>query len=234
MSASGGVVILNGAPRSGKSAIARAIQESSPDTWVGLGVDTWSRLIPERLRPGIGLRPGGERPDLEEHVVVLYAALYDSIAAHARMGLSVVVDVGHHESYSRPLHILADCARRLAGLPVLWVGVRCPIEVIWQRREATWGQRRVDAGQDLIAAVEAWQREVHAHVPYDVELDTSVHSPSECARIVAARLALGPPGRAFELLAATGPAHLPNGGGPVRVRPSSPNDGRRPIAPDPR
>ncbi|MBO0693922.1 MAG: hypothetical protein J2P58_13545, partial [Acidimicrobiaceae bacterium] len=68
MSASGLVVILNGAPRSGKSAIARAIQESSPDTWVGLGVDTSSQSIPERLRPGIGLRPGGERPDLEEHV----------------------------------------------------------------------------------------------------------------------------------------------------------------------
>jgi chloramphenicol 3-O phosphotransferase len=209
VSAIGQVVILNGAPRSGKTAIARAIQEGSPGTWVNLGVDASMGSIPERLQPGIGLRPGGERPDLEELVVALYAALYESIAAHARMGLNVVVDTGHHESYSRPLH-LADCAKRLVGLPVLWVGVRCPIEVIWQRREASWGQRREEAGPELIAAVQAWQQEVHAHRPYDLELDTSRHSPGECARIVAARLAEGPPGRALGLLAATEPDRRPS------------------------
>ena len=29
----------------------------------------------ESLHPGIGLRPGGERPDMEEHIPALYAAL---------------------------------------------------------------------------------------------------------------------------------------------------------------
>jgi chloramphenicol 3-O phosphotransferase len=76
------------------------------------------------------LRPGGERPDLEGLVPQLYAALYESIAAHSRLGLNVVVDVGHHDAYSKPLHILANCARRLVALPVLFVGVLCPIETI--------------------------------------------------------------------------------------------------------
>ena len=52
----------------------------------------------------------------------------DSVAAHSRLGLNVVVDVAHH----RP-EILSDCARRLAGLPVLFVGVRCPLAVVIER-----------------------------------------------------------------------------------------------------
>ena len=77
------------------------------------------RAAPAHLLPAIGLRPGGERPDLEPLVVQLYAALYESIAAHSRLGLDVVVDTGHHDAHSRPLGILPASARRLAGLPAL-------------------------------------------------------------------------------------------------------------------
>jgi chloramphenicol 3-O phosphotransferase len=200
MTIPGQIVILNGAPRSGKSAIAHEIQRSVAGEWVNLGVDSSMQTIPERLRPGIGLRPGGERPDLEELVVALYTALYESIAAHARVGVNVVVDVGHHDSYSRPLHILGDCAQRLAGLAVLFVGVRCPIEVIWQRREQSWGQKREEADARLLAAVQRWQDTVHQHGVYDLELDTSVSSPAEWAEIISDRVTNGPPGVAFERL----------------------------------
>jgi chloramphenicol 3-O phosphotransferase len=198
MGVPGQIVILNGAPRSGKSSIVRVIQQTFDGPWMSLGVDVFCRNVtPPRYQPGIGLRPGGGRPDLEELVPAFYAAMYDSIAAHSRHGFGVVVDVDHHEAYSRPLGVLSDCARRLTGLPVLWVGVRCPVEVIWQRREESWGQRYEGADDDLRAAVERWQHEVHAHGPYDLEVDTSAMGPAECARLIAARLAEGPPGTAF-------------------------------------
>ncbi len=89
--------------------------------------DTFKEHVaPERYSPAIGLRPGGERPDLEPLIVVLYAALYESIASHSRLGLNVAVNVGHHDAYAVPRGILADSARRLNGLPVLLVGVRYP------------------------------------------------------------------------------------------------------------
>ncbi|SEK66607.1 Chloramphenicol phosphotransferase-like protein [Xaviernesmea oryzae] len=78
------IVILNAAPRSGKSSIARALQAQTSDVWINLGVDCSMRAMPEHLLPGIGLRPGGERPDLEDVLSRLYRALWDSIAAHAR------------------------------------------------------------------------------------------------------------------------------------------------------
>ena len=94
------------------------MQDLAEEPWINLGVDAYVReMTPPRFRPGIGLRPGGERPDLEPFVAACYAALYESVAAHSRLGLNVVVDVGHHDSYSRPLGILADAARTLRGLP---------------------------------------------------------------------------------------------------------------------
>ena len=193
----GQIVILNGAPRSGKSTVARAVLDAADGAWVNLGVDSSLAGLPRRLRPGIGLRPGGEHPELEDLVVTLSAALYDSVAAHARRGLHVVVDVGHHDSYSRPLDILAGAARRLEGLPVLWVGVRCPLDVIWQRRRDTWDQDQATADDQLLAAVERWQVAVHDHDGYDMEVDTSTHSPSHCAHSILTRVADGPPGSAF-------------------------------------
>ncbi len=197
MTASGQIVVLNGAPRSGKTSIAHALQEASDEPWINLGVDSSMGSTPEQFQPGIGLRPGGERPDLEDLVVLLYAALYESVAAHSRLGLRVVVDVGHHDEYARPLHVWRACARLLSGQPVLLVGVRCPVEEIRRRRAESWGQPEDTAGTDLADAVRRWQEAVHTGVSYDLEVDTSLLSPAECAERIVARLTLGPPGSAL-------------------------------------
>jgi len=203
----GQIVILNGAPRSGKSSIAAEIQATFAGPWMNLGVDTFVRHVtPERYRPGIGLRPGGERPDLEPLVAVFYAAMYESIAAHSRLGLNVVVDVGHHHAYAQPRNTLAESARRLAGLPVLFVGVRCPIEVIMERRNAGQAGREGvyvtgSTADPIPAPVRLWQEQVHLSGIYDLEVDTSVLSPAACAALIRRRLDDGPPPSAFQRLA---------------------------------
>jgi chloramphenicol 3-O phosphotransferase len=197
----GQIVILNGAPRSGKSSIAAAIQNTFEGIWMNLGVDRFKAMTPDRYQPGIGLRPGGERPDLEPHIVVLYRAMYESIAAHSRLGLNVVVDVGHHDAYSVPRGILPGCARRLAGLPVLFVGVRCPLDVIMERRRATWGAGNAAEGS-VPQPVQRWQWAVHEPGIYDLEVDTSTLSPEACAQLICFRLEKGPPPSAFQRLAA--------------------------------
>jgi chloramphenicol 3-O phosphotransferase len=202
VNAPGQIVVLNGAPRSGKTSICRSLQGRGPGDWVNLGVDASVRSVPARLHPGIGLRPGGECPDLEDSVVLLYGALFEAVAAHARRGLDVVVDVGLHESYSKPLGIHSLCARQLIGLSVLFVGVHCPLEVIWQRRKESWGQDVATADASLRTAVDRWQRDVHASSrSYDLEVDTSMLTPAECADLIRTRLADGPPGVAFGRLA---------------------------------
>src|SRR6476646_1351462 len=195
---SGQIVILNGAPRSGKSSIATVIQNTFEGVWRSRGVDRFKPMTPDRYQPGIWLRPGGERPDLEPLIVLLYQAMYEAIAAHSRLGINVVVDVAHHDSYSAPRGILFDSARRLLGLPVLFVGVRCPLAVILERRRATWG---ADAADTAHAPVELWQDTVHAPGIYDLEVDTATLRPEACAAVIRRRLAEGPPGTAFRRLA---------------------------------
>jgi chloramphenicol 3-O phosphotransferase len=205
--APGQIVVLNGPPRSGKSSIAAVIQETFDGPWLNLGVDVFSQFVtPPRLRPGIGLRPGGgERPDLEELIPALFAAFYDSVAAHSRHGLNVVVDVGHHDAYAKPLPVLPDAARRLAGLPALLVGLRCPLHVIMQRRNA--GQpgregryRTSGPGGGIPEPVRRWQREVHRPGLYDLEIDTAAVTPEIAAAMIRERLD-GPAPTAFRQLA---------------------------------
>jgi chloramphenicol 3-O phosphotransferase len=198
----GQIIILNGTPRSGKSSIVAVIQETFDGVWMNLGVDKFMQMTPPRYLPGIGLRPGGERQDLEPLVPILYGAMYESIAAHSRLGLNVVVDVGHHDAYGIKRGILTDSARRLNGLPVLFVGVRCPIEIIMERRQNT-GWKAVSAADSPVPpAIELWQREVHIPGIYDLEVDTSLLSPGECAEVIRQHLVNSPAPSAFQRLAA--------------------------------
>jgi chloramphenicol 3-O phosphotransferase len=209
MTEPGKIIVLNGAPRSGKSSIAAAIQAIFDAPWMNLGVDVYARHVtPARYRPGIGLRPGGERQDIEPLVPLFYAALYESIAAHSRLGLNVVADVGHHDAYASPRDILSDCARRLRELPAYLVGVRCSIEAIMARRNAPQagreGQYVTGSADDPVPEiVRRWQVEVHRPGIYDVEVDTSSLDAASCAALIRRRVEHGDqPPAAFERLAA--------------------------------
>jgi chloramphenicol 3-O phosphotransferase len=196
----GQIVILNGAPRSGKSSIVAAIQETFAGVWINFGVDVARTMTPSRLQPGIGLRPGEAKHPAAPFVPLLYAALYDSVAAHCRLGLNVVVDVGHYDAA-----ILADAAERLDGLPVLFVGVHCPIEVSLQRRRAAEPGRYLTSaeGEPIPEPLLRWHREVHGGWAYDVELDTSQLTPAECATAIEDRLRREPSPSAFAQLRET-------------------------------
>ena len=196
-------------PRSGKTTLARAIQESFAEPWINLGVDSTMASTPRAFLPGIGLRPGGERPDLEPFVVTSFAALYASVAAHARVGLNVVVDIGHHDAYSRPLGILRASAEQLRGLPAWLVGVRCPLETILARRTET-GRFSAASPDSASEPILRWQEEVHRPGIYDLEIDTSVLDPSAAAVVIGRQLESGPPPVAFARI-----LELP-GGSPAR------------------
>jgi chloramphenicol 3-O phosphotransferase len=174
----GQIVVLNGAPRSGKSSIVDVIQDAFAGPWMNVGVDVARAMTPPRYQPGVGLRPGEEAHPVAPLVPTFYMALYDSIAAHSKVGVNVVVDVGHHNA-----EILVECARRLNGLPVLFVGVRCPIEVVMERRQASPASPYAMGSpkKPIPAPVRRWQHDVHVPGVYDLEVDTSLLNPEQCA-----------------------------------------------------
>jgi chloramphenicol 3-O phosphotransferase len=196
------IVVLVGTPRSGKSSVAAALGPP----WVNVGVDLFGRsVVPRRFRPGIGLRPGGERPDLEALLPSFNAALFASAAEHSRRGRPVAVDVGIHDDHSRPLGLRPRAAALLDGLPVLLVGVRCPPDEVVRRRDAD-PDRYVGSspGGGLPEVVLRWEAAVHTPGVYDLEVDTSVLPPDACAVAIRRRLEEGPPGTALDVWAHQG------------------------------
>ena len=198
----GRIVVLNGTPRSGKTSIARRMQAYSEDVWLNHGVDQSMRDTPQKYQPGIGLRPGGERPDLEPLVVKFYLAHYDALVELAREGYNLVADLGHHDAYSKPLHILEQCAQRLDGIEAWLIGVDCDLTTILARRaEADGIYARPSADDPVPAPVLRWQEEVHRPGIYDLRVDTTRRTSEDCAREILDFVASGRPSTAFTELA---------------------------------
>ena len=167
------VIVLNGGSSSGKSRIARRLQEILPDPWLSLSVDTLVEAMPVSANT-IDFAPDGE-------VIIgpqfrgLEAAWMAGIAAMAHAGARVIDDVflGGAASQRR-------WRDALGTLDVLWVGVLCDSAVA-QAREIARGDR--------IAGMAASQADVvHQGVGYDLQVDTTHTETLECARAIAARV----------------------------------------------
>jgi chloramphenicol 3-O phosphotransferase len=172
------VIVLNGGSSSGKSGIARCLQAVLPDPWLALGVDMLIDAMPVSMQAtGSGIEfaaDGGVHvgPEFSR----LQTAWLAGVAAMARAGARVIFDdvfLGGAGSQRR-------LREALAGLDVLWVGVRCESEVAAGREVA-----RADRVRGMAASQAG---KVHQGVVYDVEVDTTHTEALECARTIAARL----------------------------------------------
>ncbi|MFD0279233.1 chloramphenicol phosphotransferase CPT [Kitasatospora sp. NPDC127111] len=174
------VIVLNGGSSSGKSSIARRLQELLPDPWLALGADTLVDALPAALREGGAGIGGVDDGDGTVTVGPAFAALDDAwtlgVAAMARAGARIIVDevfLGTAASQQR-------WSSALDGLDVLWVGVRCAPEVAAARERARG---------DRVTGMAAAQAEaVHRGVRYDLEVDTARAGAAACARLIAARV----------------------------------------------
>jgi chloramphenicol 3-O phosphotransferase len=186
----GTIILINGASSSGKTSIIKALQELLEEPYVDAGLDKFLWMLPGRYleRPlwdeVLGL---ADRAGPVGHQLV--AGMHQAIAALSLAGINVLAD-----------HVLVEpdwlrqCISLFSPLPAFFVGVRCPLDVLEQReqlrRNRTWGQARVQYEQ------------VHAHGIYDLDVDTSISSPEDCAQQIRGRIRSGDPPFAFKRLKA--------------------------------
>lgn len=169
------VIVLNGGSSSGKTTIAACLQDMLPSPWLHLGVDTLVDAMPQALltsETGItfgadgSVRPGPAFRHLE-------SAWMQGIAAMARAGARIILD----EVFLSGVDARDRWRAALAGVAVLWVGVRCDPAVATARERGR---------ADRIAGMAVSQAQlVHAGMAYDVEVDTSDTSAVACARRIA-------------------------------------------------
>lgn len=172
------MIVLNGGSSSGKSGIARCLQEVLPDPWLSFGVDTLVEAMPASIRTsdaGIVFAPDGEvivGPEFR----TLETAWIEGLATMARAGARIIVDevfLGGAASQQR-------WQQALGGLHVLWVGVRC---------DTTIAAGREIARGDRVAGMAVSQADaVHRGLFYDLEVDTTHTESMECARTIVTQL----------------------------------------------
>jgi chloramphenicol 3-O phosphotransferase len=145
--APGNVVILNGTSSAGKTTIAAAVQDVMDEAYVHLGIDHFG--LPERFN----VRTEEAEPAAADGFLIMFRdgrlvdvrlgplgyrlrdGMYRAIAGLAEAGNHVVAD----DVIWDP-RVLRSAVEALRHLPVLFVGVRCPLEVA-ERWEHERGDR---------------------------------------------------------------------------------------------
>jgi chloramphenicol 3-O phosphotransferase len=176
----GKIIIINGTSSSGKTSILRALQDVLDEPYLEAGIDKFIWMLPERYldRPlwddvlGLAAKAG-----VTGHALV--RGMHHAIAAMSETGINVLAD-----------HVLVEktwvdqCVRLFSELPAYLIGVQCPLEVLEEREKSrknrTLGQARLQYPL------------IHKYTVYDVEVDTSLLSPEQCAKAILARIQTPP------------------------------------------
>jgi chloramphenicol 3-O phosphotransferase len=164
------VLVLNGGSSSGKSTLARSLQDVLHGYWLRLGVDTLIEAAPAKL-----LGPGGLELAADGSVGV--AADFVEVERQWRSGIAAMAAAGAHvlveDNFVSGPVAQQRWRKALSGIVVGWVGVRCAPHIA-AAREAERGDR--------IAGMAASQADsVHLGITYDVVVDTGGTSPEDLA-----------------------------------------------------
>jgi len=198
----GTIILLNGTSSAGKTLITKTLQETLDGNYIHTGIDHYLQSVPEKFSvtasvidpptaEGILWLTGNDGRITEIRLgpvgYRLLKGMYWAIAALASVGNNVIVD----DVIFDP-RVLREAVSTLHLFNVLFVGVRCPLEVA-ERREQERGDRRAGLVKTTFPLV-------HRHGIYDLEVDTSVSSSMECALQIKQRLQNGATPTAFSEL----------------------------------
>jgi len=160
----GHVILLNGTSSSGKTTIAKALQEKLTEPYMYVSIDDFFHMYPERF-----LNPTSreEATVLARLIPAVLSGLHRSVGSLAQSGNNVLVDHVLQED-----EMLKECIENWVGLDVLFVGVKCPLEIAEQREK--------ERGDRSIGTARYQFERVHVHGLYDIEVDTSIFNVDDC------------------------------------------------------
>lgn len=111
----GNIIFLNGVSCSGKTTLARALQERLAEPFFSLGLDTFINMSPVRYFSD---------PDGRTTVNKAVSILPHTIKAFSDMGLNTIVD----HVFIKTDNLMDECIELLHEYPVLFIHVTCPLE----------------------------------------------------------------------------------------------------------
>jgi chloramphenicol 3-O phosphotransferase len=167
----GRIIFLNGASSSGKSTLAKLLQEVLDEPFWHVSSDLLlaAGLLPPRREDS------GPFDWWHQMRPRFFAGFHRCLPALAQAGNDLIVDhIIEFASWRR------DLARLLAGLDVYLVGVHCDLDEL-DRRERERGNRRIGEGRTHVVV-----DGIHTFGPYDLQVDTTTGVNTELAKSVVA------------------------------------------------
>ncbi len=190
MTASGNrpqIIYLNGPSSSGKSTLAKALQDALNPPYLHIGIDKIIGMMPEKVNNwtggvaelGYSWRASSD-PDGHRIQELQIGPFSNRISSAYKKIVVLLLELGHqlivddvafgHEDLDRWKNLLN-------GFSVLYVGIKTPLDVL-ELREKNRGNR-------ILGSARAQYFKAHNDTHYDLDIDTSLLSTDECvARIL--------------------------------------------------
>lgn len=181
----GRIIFLNGTSSSGKTTLAYALQELLPEPWLHVALDQFRDGLPAKYR---GLNsPSGSTGDVGLNVVpvtdtdtpytaIRFGEVGKKMLIGMRRAIRSLAEAGNNiiiDDIILEQTFLNDYLKVFADFDLIFVGVRCPLDVIGDREAVRPGRFPGTAlGHADVC---------HAHNDYDVNVDTGSTSPEQCA-----------------------------------------------------
>ena len=154
------IIVLNGASSAGKTSLCKQLQTVLDEPYMHLQEDAFVfNTYHERWTQS---GPG------ERIFAITMLAYYRSIRACVSAGHNLLVDTGFYSA-----ELIRQFVDELHDLPIWLVGVHCSVAEL-ERREQARRDRQAGTAREQFSII-------HAHVQYDIEVDTSEASVEECA-----------------------------------------------------
>jgi chloramphenicol 3-O phosphotransferase len=178
----GKIILLNGASSSGKSTLARELQNKLDEPFWHYSID---HLVAAQVLPKARVNSGEFL--WSDMRASFFEEFHRSLPAFAEAGNNLIVEhiVETSEWMDRLLHLLIS-------FDVFFVGVHCPLPEL-ERRERERGDRR-------IGEAKADYKITHTFCTYDIEVDSTEPLEQNVTRVIAAWEARQRPS-AFERMA---------------------------------
>jgi len=159
----GTVIILNGTSSSGKTTLALELQHRLEETYLHCSSDTFWNMTPASIAASSVTFPN------------LKSAMALSVEALAKTGHNVIVDTIYLGRKTEQ-----EMNTALRDIKKFVIKLDCSLETL-KAREKERGDRSIGLAQSQFETV-------HKGISYDLEIDTSMNTPNDCAAKVIAFL----------------------------------------------
>lgn len=184
------VIILNGPSSSGKSSIAKELQNILPENYLHIGIDTFIAMMPskvnaleysDKITDGFYFKSVNlngvavQKIQSGDYGKKINQAYHFTVKHLADLGVKIIVDdvMNGGIEQNQWKSVLGDTS-------TLFIGVHCSLKVLAEREKC-----RNDRIQG--AASEQATR-VHENVKYDIKISTTISTARECAQTIATHI----------------------------------------------